>query len=316
MTLDAPTAVRPEGHLARPDVELPLERVNSPTSFWRGFIPTVRQIAAYHELLNLLVRKELKVKYKGSVMGFLWTLIRPLMMLLIYAVAFGTFLNNHTPDFVVFLFCGLAPWTFYSDVAVGATQSIVSNSGLIKKVYFPREILPLAVIGASLFQFVIQLFVLFCAVVVSGRAVTPGPLLILIPTTVGLVIFATGMALLLSASNVYLRDTQHLVEIMLQAWFFLTPIIYNISMVLPRLNDVSPLLTQLFLANPMADVAMGYQRALFQRGTELEGGKLASVVYTGNIWAREGLFIVCALVLLWVAQRIFARAQGNFAQEL
>jgi ABC-2 type transport system permease protein len=66
----------------------------------------------------------------------------------------------------------------------------------------------------------------------------------------------------------------------------------------------------------MADVAMGYQRALFQRGTELEGGKLASVVYTGNIWAREGLFIVCALVLLWVAQRIFARAQGNFAQEL
>jgi ABC-2 type transport system permease protein len=174
----------------------------------------------------------------------------------------------------------------------------------------------MAVIGASLVQFVVQLFVLFCAVLISGRHITPGPLLILIPTTVGLVLFAAAMALIVSAANVYLRDTQHLVEIMLQAWFFLTPIIYNIAMVLPRLNRVSPWLTQLFLANPMADVALGYQRALFQHGTELEGTKLVSVVYTGDIWAREGLFIVGAAVLLWIAQRVFARAQGSFAQEL
>jgi ABC-2 type transport system permease protein len=314
MALDAPAAVRPaEPSGAGANGAGVLQRVNVPVRFWGGFWPTVREIVERRQLLAMLIRKELKVKYKGSVLGFVWTLLRPLFMLLIYAVAFGTFLRNDSvPDYVVFLFCGLAPWYLFQDIVIGCTNSIIANAGLIKKVYFPREILPLSVVGASMFQFVFQLVVLFGAVAVTGHPLSPGPLLLLVPTVAGLIIFATSVGLLLAAANVYLRDTQHLVEVLLQAWFFLTPIIYNITLVRSRLTAISPWLLQVFLANPMAEVALGFQRAVYQKG--LDAGQ--SAVYTGDIWGRELVFVAVAIVLLWLTQRVFARAQGSFAQEL
>lgn len=309
LTVAAPPVVHGEAAVAA----LPLERVNAPIDFLHGFVATARDIWRFRELLGYLVRKELKVKYKGSTLGFLWTLLRPLFMLMIYDIAFGTFLQGgRTPDYVVFLFSGLVPWTLFSDIAVSSTQAIVANGGLIKKVYFPREILPLSVIGASLVQFVFQLVVLFGAVFVTGRSLSPGPLLLLPVTVIALLIFATAVGLLLSAANVYLRDTAHLIEVVLQAWFFLTPIIYSYGQVAGRISGVSRLLLQGFLANPMAIVVLGFQRAVYQSA----GPGVPPPVYTGDIWAREGLLIVAALAFLWLAQRVFAKAQGSFAQEL
>lgn len=322
MTLEAPPAapppaplpgVPPIAHGEAAVAALPLERVNSPVSFVHGFPATMRDIWRFRELLGYLVRKELKVKYKGSTLGFLWTLLRPLFMLMIYDIAFGTFLRgSRTPDFVVFLFSGLAPWTLFSDIAVGTTQSIVANGGLIKKVYFPREILPLSVIGSSLVQFAFQLVVLFGAVFVTGRTLSPGPLLLLIPSVVNLILFAIGVGLLLSAANVYLRDTAHLIEVLLQAWFFLTPIIYGYGQVSHQIAGVSRILLQVFLANPMAIVVLGFQRAVYQSA----GPGVPSPLYNGNIWGREGLLLVAVCAFLWLTQRVFAKAQGSFAQEL
>ncbi|MHB8341587.1 MAG: ABC transporter permease [Mycobacteriales bacterium] len=309
MTLEAPPAAVPEATSS--DVP-PLERVNQPVTFLRGFWPTVREIVRYHELLTSLVRKELKVKYKDSVLGFLWTLLRPLFYLLIYYIAIGKFLRNPIPGFVVYLFTGLVVWTLFTDIVNGATLSVVGNAGLIKKVYFPREILPLAVVGASLVQFVFQLLVLFGAVLITGRHVAPGPLLLLPVSLVNLILFSTAVGLLLSAANVYLRDTQHLIELVLLFWFWMTPIVYSIGQVEQKLGNVSHLLLALFLANPVGIVALGFQRAVYQRGSYAN----ISVVYTGNIWAREGVLFGACLVFLWVSQRIFARAQGSFAQEL
>lgn len=316
MTTEAPLAVPPmsggSALLGEPDQGPPLQRVNEPVTFFRGFIPTVRSIWAFRELLVSLIRKELKVKYKDSALGFLWTLLRPLFLLLIYYIAIGKFLHNSTPGFVVFLFSGLAPWTMFQDILFGSTLCIVSNSALIKKVYFPREIFPLSVVGAALVQFCFQLTVLIAAVYVTGRHLALAPLLYLPVSLLALVLFATSLGVLLSAANVYLRDTQHLIELAVQFWFFMTPIVYAIGMIEGRLGAFSRILLGVYLANPMAIIIMGFQKAVYQYGHI--GAE--NILYTGDLWARLGILIAVCLVFLWVAQRIFARAQGNFAQEM
>jgi ABC-2 type transport system permease protein len=292
--------------------DLPMERVNAQQGFWRGFGTTSAEIWRYRELLTNLVRKELKVKYKGSVLGFAWSLARPLLMLLIYYVAIGKFLKSPVPDFVIFLFSGLVAWTFFADVVNGATAAITGNAGLIKKVYFPREILPLAVVGAALVQFVLMLGVLFVVVLASGRSLDPLQLLYLPFAMVPLLLFTTAIALLMSAANVYLRDTQHLVEVGLLFWFYMTPILYAFGTVQDKIAGAGGWVEQLYLANPMAAVAFGFQEAIYQ--TRSAGG--IQLLYGGDLALRLGAVTVASAAFLWVAQRIFSRAQGNFAQEL
>jgi len=289
-----------------------MERVNAPEGFWRGFGGTAGDIWRYRELLTNLVRKELKVKYKGSFLGFAWSLARPLLMLLIYYIAIGKFLRSPVPDFVVFLFSGLVAWTFFADVVNGATQAITSNAGLIKKVYFPREILPLAVVGAALVQFVLMVLVLFVVVLASGRPLDPLKLLYLPYALVPLLLFGTGVALLMSAANVYLRDTQHLVEVGLLFWFYMTPILYAFGTVQDKIHGAGAWVEQVYLANPMAVICFGFQDAIYQ--TRSAGG--VQLLYGGNLVLRLGVVSVASAAFLWFAQRVFSRAQGNFAQEL
>lgn len=292
--------------------DLPMERVNAPQGFWRGFGGTAGDIWRYRELLVNLVRKELKVKYKGSFLGFAWSLARPMLMLLIYYIAIGKFLKSPVPDFVVYLFSGLVAWTFFADVVNGATAAITGNAGLIKKVYFPREILPLSVVGAALVQLVLMLLVLFSVVLLSGRHVGLVHLLYLPYALVPLLLFATGVALLMSAANVYLRDTQHLVEVGLLFWFYMTPILYAYGTVQDKIAEAGGWVEQLFLANPMAVIAFGFQDAIYQTG-KVNGVQL---LYGGNLAFRLGIVTALSAAFLWFAQRVFARAQGNFAQEL
>ena len=128
---------------------LPMERVTAgaDTPFWRGFGRAVREVYEYRELLLNLIRKELKTRYKDSFLGFLWSLLRPMFLLAVYYIAIGKFLGVPFPLFPIFLFCGLVAWTLFTDVLGGCTGSVVGNAGLIKKVYFPRELLPLSVVG-------------------------------------------------------------------------------------------------------------------------------------------------------------------------
>ncbi len=292
--------------------DLPMERVNAPQGFWRGFGGTVTDIWRYRELLTNLVRKELKVKYKGSFLGFAWSLARPILMLVIYYIAIGKFLKSPVPDFVVFLFSGLVAWTFFADVVTGATSAITGNAGLIKKVYFPREILPLSVVGAALVQLALMLLVLFTVVLLSGRHVGLVHLLYLPYAMVPLLLFSVAIALLMSAANVYLRDTQHLVEVGLLFWFYMTPVLYAYGTVQDKIVKVGPWLEQLYLANPLAIVAFGFQDAIYQTG-QVDGVQL---LYDGPLALRLGILTAVSAAFLWFSQRVFARAQGNFAQEL
>jgi ABC-2 type transport system permease protein len=295
----------------------PLERVNQPTSFWRGFWPTARDVWAYRELLGQLIRKELKVKYKDSVLGFFWTLLRPLLYLLVYAVAIGIFLGSGKviPQFGIYLFTGLLAWTLFTDILGGATSSIVGNAGLVKKVYFPRELFPLAVVGAGIVNFLLQAVILVGAYLVTWQFPAPSDLLLVPLALIALVLFATGFGLILAAGNVFLRDITYLVEVGLLLWFWMTPIVYDwtkVETTLVKDNDLSALF-HVYMVNPMANVVLAFQRALWPGG-HTEAGQ--AFFYDGNLYLRLAVLVIVGVGFVWLAQRVFARSQGNFAQEL
>lgn len=299
----------------------PLRVAGPRQGFFRGTVQSLRDILGQRELLSLLVRRELKAKYKDSALGFFWSLARPLAMLLVYYIAIGKFLGAEQnprnlagiPDFAVFIFTGLTAWQLFSDIVVGSTGSIVGNGGLIKKVYLPREVFPLSVVGASLVNFVIQLAVLVGATAVLGSFPTGGRWGYFVLSLAVLVVWATAVGLLLSAINVYLRDVQYLIEILIMILFWASPIIYAWPMVDARVDGV---LEGLYLANPMTPVVMGFQKAFWVAGDTWEvDGELAAG-YPENLATMLGLTLAASVVALWVAQRVFARLQANFAQEL
>jgi ABC-2 type transport system permease protein len=283
----------------------------------KGLIARIPELWSYRDLLRNLVIKELKVKYKDSALGFVWTLVRPLLYLLVYSVAIGIFLGagRTIPDFGVYLFTGLLAWTLFTDVVGGATSAIVGNAGLVKKVYFPRELLTFSVVGAALTNAVLQVVVLVGAYVVT-RQFPPINDLYLVPLAlIVLVLFSTALGLILGAVNVYLRDVEYLVEVGLLLWFWMTPIVYDWTKVRQQLvidHDLEWLF-QIYLANPMANVVLAFQRALWPAGHTPEG---AAFFYDGNLALRLGVLAVLSLVFLWVAMKVFDKAQGNFAQEL
>lgn len=300
----------PHGHAL---ADQPMRPAGARPGFVRGTVQSVRDIVAHRELLGLLVRRELKAKYKDSVLGFFWTLARPLAMLLVYYVAIGKFLGAEQvrpgqagiPSFAIFIFAGLTAWQLYSDIVTAGTGSIVGNAGLIKKVYVPREVFPLAVVGAALFNFTIQLGILIGATAVLGQFPVGTRWGYFLLAFAVLVVFATALALLLAAVNVYLRDVQYLVEILIMILFWASPIVYSWALVS---NHVGGVLANLYLANPMTQVVLGFQRAFWVAGD--------GQAFPPDLLAWMGVTLVVCFGLLWLAQRVFARLQSNFAQEL
>jgi ABC-2 type transport system permease protein len=285
----------------------PMRPAGPVSGFAAGTIVTIRDLWGHRELLDLLVRRELKARYKDSTLGFFWSLMRPLTMLLIYYIAVGQFLGaaRDIPGFAVYIFTGLTAWNLFNELVLSGTQSIVMNSGLVKKVYLPREIFPLSTTGSALFNFAIQLVILIIATIVTGYPPKGADIWYLPLSFAVLVVFGLALALVLSAINVYLRDVQYLVEIVLMVLFWASPIVYSWTMVR---DNVSGWATDLYLANPITLVVLGFQRAFWEQGSDQP--------YPSDLGTRLGIALAVSVVLLWVGQRVFTRLQGNFAQEL
>ena len=286
----------------------PLVPAGPASGFVGGTADSVRGVWRYRELLDLLVRRELKARYKDSALGFLWSLIRPLTQLLIYYIAIGKFLGaeRSIPDYAVYIFTGLTAWTLFSEIISGGTGSIVANGGLVKKIYLPREVFPLSVIGSAIFNFVIQFLILVAAAVLTGYPPTPAGYGWVLLGTAVLLVYATAAAFLLSAINVYLRDVQYLVEVVLMVGFWLSPIVYAWSFVNDALQ--SSFLNALYLANPVTLAVLAYQRGMWVAG--------AAVPQPTDLGLRLLIVLLIGLPVLWICQRVFARLQNNFAQEL
>ena len=186
----------------------------------------LREIWLSRELLIYLVRTEIKVKYKNSVLGLVWSMVAPAMTLAIYFVVFQIVLGNKMPNFVIFLFAGLLLWNLFSLGVLTGTGVVVNNAGIVKKVSFPREILALAAVGSACVFFFFQAIVMVIFMVVLHTAPDLAYLPVLLLALVTGVVLASAIAVLLSSINVYLRDTQHLIEVILTAWFWACPIVY------------------------------------------------------------------------------------------
>jgi lipopolysaccharide transport system permease protein len=227
----------------------------------------LKELWDYRELIRNLVIRDLKVRYRNSVLGIAWSWANPLLMMLVYTMVFSFLVDNsNLPHFHIFVLCALLPWNFFSASVGGATTSIVGNGHLIKKVYFPREILPISIVLSNLVNFVIALPVFFVLALASGAPITTWVLLLPIPILVQLA-FSIGICLILATLDVFYRDTQIIIEVLMMAWFFVTPIFYPITQV-PLEAQVLGITfnAQLWLRrlNPMASIIASYRDLLYR----------------------------------------------------
>lgn len=282
----------------------------------RGTWARLVEIARYRELLVGMVKRDLKVRYKNSFLGFLWTMVNPALYLVVFWLVFTKFLGNAVPDFPLYFLSGLLIWNLFSGALGAATGSVVGSAGIVKKVYFPREILPLSAVGSSLVHFFLQSVVLIGAFVVFQHEVWWVNLWALVPALLAIVLLAASMGLLLSAINVYMRDTQHLLELVLLAWFWMTPIVYSYMMVASR----TAWYVELWKLNPVMPTVLTFQRVLYNRVDYVDAnGVTQGVLPPYDIWwfvGRCGVVILAAVVIGYIALRVFDRAEGNFAEEL
>ena len=277
-----------------------------------------REVWRYRELLGNLVRKELKVKYKNSALGFVWSLLNPALYLVVFYVVFQVVLKAGIPNFAIFLLSGLLPWNLFSASLGGSCQSIVGNASLVGKVWFPREILPLAAVGAALVHFFLQLTVLLAALVVFRYAPDPAYMPVALVALVVLVVLAGAIGIGLAAVNVPLRDTAHLLELALLAWFWVTPIVYQYQALGDRLGNWA-------LLNPVTPVVLAFQRAIYgERQVEAGGSSRLGTTTQGilpdeSVWwyfRNVAVLGVVSVLLLLGALWLFGKLEGDFAEEL
>ena len=274
-----------------------------PTGLWGNF----RRIFIYRELLFNLTRTELRLRYKNSVLGFLWSLLNPLLFLVVFSVVFQEFLRTQIPQFAIFLLSGLLVWNFISAGLGAGTGSIIGNASIVQKVWFPREVLPLASVGAALVHFFLQIIVLAAALLFFHHEPNWQALALLPFALLTVVLFVTAGALSLSALNVYYRDVQHLLEVTLLAWFWLTPVVYNHSLVASRLGDND----WIAFLNPATSIVLLFQRALHNTPP----GYIPDV----SLWyyfRNVSIIFVVSFVFLALSFRLFRRLDGQLAERI
>lgn len=297
----------------------------------RANLPTrLRNLASRRELLSGLVKSDIKIKYKGSVLGLFWSMLAPAFTLGIYYLVFSVVLKNGIPNFVIYLFSGLVVWNLFMNAVSGATGVIVDRAGLVKKVSFPREILALSNVGSAVIYFVIQLAVLALLLAVFGHAPAWGFLWILPLSFVALYLLTASVAIVMSAVTVYLRDVRHLMDVLLQLWFWLTPVVYSYEH-----SIAAPLhrhgIAWVYFLNPITVIVLTFQRVFYVSQTVMSTG--ASRSTTSTVQANQVLHILptwsmstyvtlnlaliaITVVLFLVAETVFGRLEGNFESEL
>jgi ABC-2 type transport system permease protein len=244
-------------------------------------------------------------------------MLNPALYLVVFYVVFQIFLKSGIPKFAIFLLSGLLVWNFFSTALMGATTSVVTNAALLKKVSFPREVLPLAPVGAAIVHFFLQAIVLVLALAAFRYEVSLKFAVLLPPALLVLVLLTAALGILFAALNVPLRDMQHLLELTLTAWFWMTPIVYPYRLVADRIEGKE----WLMFLNPVTAIVVAFQRAIYNRVEAVSAdGNVTHIlpVETSLNWylLHIGVVALVSLGLLAVSLTIFGRLEGNFAEEL
>ena len=272
---------------------------------------TPRQSAYPTELLANLTLRELRGKFKRSTLGWLWSIINPAANIAVYSIVFGVFLAVEAPEgdpsglhvYALFLMCGLIPWTFLANGLTGSVESIVSNEGLVKKVYFPRWVLPASSVLAWMASYGVELIVLGVILLVAGNMVLPWLPVVLVLMLLQLG-FTLGIGMVLSGANAYFRDIQHFLGIFLNIWFYATPILYppDLPPESKELLGVTLPVRDILSVNPMAKFVEAYRDALYH--LRLPGA--GTMAY----------LILLTAVTLTVGVTVFNKLEASLAEEL
>jgi ABC-2 type transport system permease protein len=270
------------------------------------------------ELLVAFTRTELKVKYKNSFLGFMWSMLNPALYLVVFYIVFQLILGSGIPNFPIFLLSGLLVWNLFSAGLAGCTGSVVGNAGLVRKVSFSREILPLASVGGALVHFFLQGIVLVGALAIFRYHISFSYLPLLPVALVAILMFTAAVGVLAAAMNVRMRDVEHFVELALLAWFWLTPIVYPYMLVAGKFSGLGRILYQL---NPVTWIVITFQRTLYAQvsATSATGVVTHILPPDANQWWYLWhllIVIVASAVVFLVALSFFGRVEGDFAEEL
>lgn len=255
----------------------------------------LKEIYDYRQMIFSLVKKELRGRYKGSALGFLWTFINPLLQLLVYTFVFSVVMPNNIDKFYLYLFIGLIPWLFFSGSMTGGAASIIAQKDLVKKIYFPREVIPISYVTSNFVNMLLCFIVIFAVIIISGTGVTLYLLLYLPVIMIVEYVMALGGAMLTSALTVYFRDLEYILGIVTMAWMYFTPVVYSIDMVPEWLRPI-------FGLNPMTPVIVAYRDVLYSRQ--------APHLYT----LLQGFIL--GIIVLFIGIIVFRKLQRGFAEEL
>lgn len=255
----------------------------------------LRELWQYREMIISLVKRDLKSRYKGSVLGFLWMFLNPLLQLCVYTIVFSGIMRMDIEKYYLFLFVALVPWIFFSTCLSGGTTVIFGQQDMVKKIYFPREVLPISFVTSQFVNMLLSFVVILAVVFLNNIIIEPISWLCLLLTMIIEYILCLGIALISSALTVYFRDLQHILGIISMAWMYLTPVLYPV-------DNVPEQYLNLFNLNPMTPVTIAYR----------------DILYYGKAPHMNTLIsaIVLGVIVLVVGKIAFSRLQRGFAEEL
>lgn len=277
-------------------------------------------VARHRYLLRLIVRQEMRVRYHGSVLGLFWSYVKPGVQFAVYFFALGVFLrlNDGLEDFALYLFSGLVLLNFFGEAFGNASRSIVRNAPLVNKIYLPRELFPVATTWVAAVHLLPQVIILFVAALFAGWSPSVGALFSAVLGFSLVAVLVTGLGLLMAAMNVYFRDVENIVDLVLIVVVWLSPVLYPWSFAKEQLGGGWA--EQLYLANPLTVAAQLFQRAFWFPGTEgIPGAPEAEqpvAELIPDLFTRGVVALVGSLVVLALGQLAFSRLEGRFAQEL
>ncbi len=255
----------------------------------------IKDIYNYREMIVSLVRKDLRGRYKGSVLGFLWTFVNPLLQLIVYSIVFSIIVKMGIDNFSMFLFVALVPWIFFSSCITSGSTVILQQQDLVKKIFFPREVLPVAYVTSSFINMLFSFIVIFVAIIVTNHGINPAALLFLPLIMLIEYILALGFSFVASAITVYFRDLEHILNNLSMAWMYLTPILYTQEMVPEQYKP-------LFNLNPMTPIIIAYRDILFYK-------RIPSL----NTLIGASITGVVSLILGFI---LFNKLKKGFAEEM
>ncbi|WP_282939473.1 ABC transporter permease [Paenibacillus sp. RC67] len=254
----------------------------------------IREIYQYRQMLESLVLTDLRTRYKGSFFGFLWTLLNPLLMLLVYSIVFKFIVRIDMDNYTSYLFIGLISWFLINQAVLSGTGVVIRNAGLVKKIYFPKEILPLSVVIGGVINYFFSLLILF-PILFFNKIQLGLPLLLFPIILLVYFLFTFAITLIVSSLNVYFRDLEHILGIIMMVWFYLTPIVFTSSMIPKEIKYI-------FDYNPVKVIIEGFHDIFFYNKFP-DAGPLITVA-------------IVALLMLYFGFFIFKKLSRNFAEEI